>query len=242
MKKIWLTSLVCTSALCIGAGFPTDSKENPVVPKISDKVKKSLQAGDYKPKDFSHLIGMKGFSKELLELHFGLYNGYVKNTNALNQRLKELEKAGKSRTPDYAGLKRMYGWEFDGMRLHEYYFGNLGGTGKLDKNSMLHQAIVKQFGSYEAWMQDFKATGLIKGVGWAILYQDPRTGKLTNAWINEHDVGHLAGAQPLLVMDVWEHAYITEYGTNRADYINAFFQNIDWEVVQKRFYGAPTAD
>ena len=189
----------------------------------------------YKAKDYTNLLGMNGFSDDLLTQHFTLYQGYVKNTNTLNDKLEALMKGGKDRTPDYAGLKRMYGWEFDGMRLHEYYFENLGGKSPLDPKSDLYKALVDQYGSYEKWKQDFAATGLIRGIGWAILYEDRHTGRLTNTWVNDHNLGHLAGAKPLLVMDVWEHAYITEYGLNRGKYIEAFFKNIDWDVVGKRF-------
>jgi len=189
----------------------------------------------YKAKDYTNLLGMNGFSDDLLTQHFTLYQGYVKNTNTLNDKLEALMKGGKDRTPDYAGLKRMYGWEFDGMRLHEYYFENLGGKSPLDPKSDLCKALVDQYGSYEKWKQDFAATGLIRGIGWAILYEDRHTGRLTNTWVNDHNLGHLAGAKPLLVMDVWEHAYITEYGLNRGKYIEAFFKNIDWDVVGKRF-------
>lgn len=192
-------------------------------------------AQDYRAKNFESLYGMKGFSSDLLKQHFTLYQGYVKNTNILNQKLEELTKSGKARSPEYAGLKRMYGWEFDGMRLHELYFENLGGKTPLAKGSDLYTAIEQEFGSYENWKKDFEATGLIKGIGWAVLYEDRRTGKLTNTWINEHNLGHLAGSKPLLVMDVWEHAYITEYGLDRAQYIDAFFNNIDWDMVGKRF-------
>jgi superoxide dismutase, Fe-Mn family len=189
----------------------------------------------YVAKDYSNLIGMEGFSKDLLTMHFKLYQGYVKNTNALNKKIAQMVAEERDRTLDFAGLKRMYGWEFDGMRLHEYYFDNLGGNGEIDSESDLYKAIAKQYGSYDKWKKDFEATGLIKGIGWAVLYKDPHTGRLTNVWINEHDLGHLAGAKPLLIMDVFEHAYITEYGLDRGKYIQAFFKNIDWGVVQKRF-------
>jgi len=147
-------------------------------------------AAPYQAKDFSHLYGMKGFSDALLSQHFTLYQGYVKNTNKLHVKLDEMSKVGQDRTPDFAGLKRMYGWEFDGMRLHEYYFENLGGKAALDSSSNLYKAIVDQYGSFDQWKKDFAATGLIRGVGWAILYRDSRTGKLTNAWISEHNLGH----------------------------------------------------
>ncbi len=194
-----------------------------------------VAAQEYRAKNFDELYGMKGFSSDLLKQHFTLYQGYVKNTNILDQKLAELTKSGKERSPEYAGLKRMYGWEFDGMRLHELYFENLGGKTPISKGSDLYKAIEQEFGSYENWKKDFEATGLIKGIGWAVLYEDRRTGKLTNTWINEHNLGHLAGSKPLLVMDVWEHAYITEYGLDRAQYIDAFFNNIDWDMVGKRF-------
>ncbi len=190
---------------------------------------------NYAAKDFTNLYGMDGFSKDLLSMHFKLYAGYVKNTNTLRQKLAQMSADGKDTSLDFSGLKRMYGWEYDGMRLHEYYFENLGGKGSLSSKTDLYKALANQFGSYEKWKKDFEATGSIRGIGWAILYLDLRTGKLTNAWINEHDLGHLAGATPLLVMDVFEHAYITEYGLDRGKYIEAFFKNINWDVVQKRF-------
>jgi Fe-Mn family superoxide dismutase len=121
------------------------------------------------------------------------------------------------------------------MRLHELYFENLGGHDALDKADPLFQKIVKDFGSWEAWKKSFVSTGLIRGIGWVILYSDPQTGRLINTWINEHDLGHLAGGAPLLVMDVFEHAYITQYGLDRAKYISAFFDNIHWEKVSQRY-------
>ena len=200
-----------------------------------EKNGKVVEKKEYVAKDYSNLIGMEGFSDDLLNMHFKLYQGYVKNTNALNEKLAQMVAGGRARTPDFAGLKRMYGWEFDGMRLHEYYFENLGGSDELDPESDLYKAMVQQYGSYDKWKKDFEATGLIKGIGWAVLYKDPHTGRLTNVWINEHDLGHLAGSKPLLIMDVFEHAYITEYGLDRGKYIQSFFKNIDWGVVQKRF-------
>ena len=143
-------------------------------------------------------------------------------------------KEGKVGSPEYSELKRRMGFEFNGMRLHEYYFDNLGGKGVLDKSSKLGRKLTEDFGSYEAWEEDFKGTGKMRGIGWTILYQDNVTGKLLNQWINEHETGHLAGCIPLLVMDVFEHAFITDYGLKRADYINAFFKNVNWDVVTGR--------
>ena len=188
----------------------------------------------YTAKDYSHLIGMEGFSETLLRNHFTLYQGYVTNTNKLMDSLAAMVKEGKVGTPEYAELKRRMGFEFNGMRLHEYYFDNLGGKGALDKSGKFGKKLAVDFGSYEDWERDFKGTGTMRGIGWAILYQDNVTGKLMNQWINEHETGHLAGCIPLLVMDVFEHAFITDYQLKRADYIEAFFKNINWGVVENR--------
>jgi len=188
----------------------------------------------YEAKDYTHLIGMEGFSETLLRNHFTLYQGYVTNTNKLLDLLGQMPKEGKTGTPEYAELKRRMGFEFDGMRLHEYYFENLGGKGDLGQSVKLRDRLARDFGSYEAWEADFKGTGTMRGIGWAILYQDDVTGRLINQWINEHETGHLAGCLPILVMDVFEHAFMIDYGLKRADYIETFFKNIKREAVESR--------
>jgi Fe-Mn family superoxide dismutase len=188
----------------------------------------------YEAKDYSKLIGMEGFSETLLKNHFTLYQGYVTNTNKLMDTLATMLKDGKVGTPEYAELKRRMGWEFNGMRLHEYYFDNLGSKAALDKSGKLAKKLAENFVSYEDWEKDFRGTGTMRGIGWVILYQDNVSGKLFNQWINEHDVGHPAGCVPILVMDVFEHAFITDYGLKRADYIEVFFKNINWAVVEGR--------
>ncbi|MCX6010927.1 MAG: Fe-Mn family superoxide dismutase [Chloroflexi bacterium] len=188
----------------------------------------------YTAKDYSALIGMKGFSETMLKNHFTLYQGYVTNTNKLWDIMTAMLKEGKTGTPEYAELKRRFGFEFNGMRLHEYYFGNLGGKKPADKTGALAKKLAAAYGSYDGWEQDFKATGAMRGIGWVILYQDNTNGWLFNQWINEHEVGHPAGCAPILVMDVFEHAFMLDYGLKRADYIAAFFQNIDWAVVAGR--------
>lgn len=193
---------------------------------------------DFKPKDYSHLIGMPGFSNYALNTHFTLYHGYVKNANLLLDKLRKLSELGQQKTPEYAEMKRRLGWEFDGMRLHELYFENLGGTEPLPSSSTLYQSIEKNFGSYDHWKEDFIGTGLMRGIGWAVLYQDPISGALVNTWINEHDLGHLAGGTPLLIMDVFEHAYMPDYSLDRAKYIDAFFKNINWKPVNQRYQAA----
>lgn len=189
----------------------------------------------YEQKDYDRLLGTAGFSDQLLKNHFTLYGGYVTNVNKLSDSLAALTKEGKSGLPEYAELKRRFGWEFDGMRLHELYFDNMVKDGSLPgSKSGLYQKIEKDFGSFENWEKDFRVTGAVRGVGWAILYFDAEADRLFNVWINEHDTGHFAGCKPLLVMDVFEHAFMLDYGTKRADYIEAFFKAIDWEVVEKR--------
>ncbi|MBZ0156903.1 MAG: Fe-Mn family superoxide dismutase [Alphaproteobacteria bacterium] len=188
----------------------------------------------YTAKDYGKLIGMEGFSETLLKNHFTLYQGYVTNTNKVLDALAGMLQEGKTATPEYAELKRRLGWEFDGMRLHEYYFENLGGKGGIDRNGKLANKMAEDFGSYEAWEKDFKATGSMRGIGWAVLYQDTVSGRLINFWINEHDVAHPAGCNPILIMDVFEHAFMIDYGLKRPDYIEAFFKNIDWSAAEGR--------
>jgi len=174
----------------------------------------------FDPKNYDHLIGLAGFSDQLLKNHFTLYQGYVTNTNKLIDILEAMEKEGKYATPEFAELNRRLGWEFNGMRLHELYFGNMTKTPtQLQPNSDLAQKLkVNWFNSLENWEKDFRAMAAMRGIG----------------WIDEHNTGHFAGATPLLVMDVFEHAFMLDYGLKRADYIEAFVKAIDWSVVEKR--------
>ncbi|AKG53659.1 superoxide dismutase [Dehalogenimonas sp. WBC-2] len=191
-------------------------------------------SSSYTAQDFGKLLGMEGFSDTLLNNHFTLYQGYVKNTNKLVELIGSLAKDIKSDSPEYAELQRRFAFEWNGMRLHEYYFGNLGGGGTPSPTSKLVSKLVDTFGSFEAWQKDFHATGALRGVGWVVLFVDLQTGRLFNSWINLHESGHLIGCQPILVMDVWEHAYMVDYGLKRVDYMNAFFKNIDWLVCEAR--------
>jgi len=203
-------------------------------PKSLFAQKRKEEKMAYTAKDYSKLIGMEGFSETLLKNHFTLYQGYVTNTNKLADTLAQMLKEGRAATPEYAELKRRFGWEFNGMRLHEYYFENLGGRGAIDKNGKLAKKIAESFGSYEDWEKDFRGVGTMRGIGWAVLYQDPTSGRLFNCWINEHDGGHLAGCNPIFIMDVFEHAFMIDYGLKRPDYIAAFFKNIDWKAAEAR--------
>jgi superoxide dismutase, Fe-Mn family len=188
----------------------------------------------YTAKDYSSLIGMPGFSETLLKNHFTLYQGYVTNTNKLVDTLDAMLKDGKTATPEYAEMTRRFGWEFDGMRLHEYYFENLGGKAPMAAGGKFAAKLAAEFGSVENWEKDFRAVGAMRGIGWAVLYQDSATGRLFNVWINEHDGGHLAGCTPILIMDVFEHAFMIDYGLKRPDYIAAFFANVNWAAAEAR--------
>lgn len=231
-RQALFLSILFFSNIFIHPMLLADSKKN-------DKI--IYKAIDYTAKDFTHLIGMPGFDEKLLKMHFTLYNGYVKNTNLLIKLIRDLALDGQDRAYPYQALKRRFGWEFDGMRLHEMYFSNLGGNRPMEKSTSLYKLLIRDFGSYDKWKQDFIATGLMRGIGWAILYFDPVADRLFNTWINEHDLGHLAGGHPILVMDVWEHAYMPQYGLDRAAYIDAFFKNINWDEVQTRFHYGVTA-
>jgi Fe-Mn family superoxide dismutase len=188
----------------------------------------------YTAKEYTGLIGMPGFSETLLKNHFTLYQGYVTNTNKVLEVLELMLKEGKTATPEFAELKRRLGWEFNGMRLHELYFENLGGASPLAANGKLAGEMAESFGGIELWEKDFRGVGAMRGVGWAVLYQDAATGRLINFWVNEHDVAHPAGCAPILIMDVFEHAFMLDYGLKRADYIEAFFRNINWAAAEAR--------
>ena len=196
--------------------------------------------GTYKARQFN-LSKLNGISDETLDVHFKLYEGYVKETNNLTEKINEFIKDGKvdqEEMPAYSELTRRLGFEYNGMVLHEYYFDNLksgGGAGDPEKNSRFSQAAESVFGSYEIWKSDFVGIGKMRGVGWAICYQNPDNGRLSNHWITLHETGTIAGFSPILVMDVWEHAYLLDYKpAERPKYIEAFFSNIDWREVESR--------
>jgi Fe-Mn family superoxide dismutase len=192
----------------------------------------------YSAKDFSHLIGMQGISETMLKNHFKLYQGYVTNTNELLEKIHTQAPEGKP-SPDFSELARRLGFEFSGMRLHEYYFGNLiKGGKKFDDSLPLAKKIEDQFGDFETWEKNFIAVGSMRGVGWAILYYDVQNDSLINVWVNEHHVNNFPGCTPILVMDVWEHAFTQDYQLDRASYIKAFMQNVNWEEVNNRFIDA----
>ncbi len=194
-----------------------------------------MTAFKYELRSFD-LKGLNGISDAQLEVHFKLYAGYVTNTNTLNEQLAELEAAGKIGTPTWAELKRRMGWEVNGKVLHELYFGNLTRSPKpLDADSTFGRKVTEAFGSVDAWKKNMTSTATMRGIGWVIAYQDPTTGRITNHWITEHEMGHPAGFRPILVLDMWEHAFMVDYKpADKAKYIEAFFSNVDWAAAQAR--------
>lgn len=182
----------------------------------------------YEVKDFSHLLGTPGFGDILLNNHFTLYKGYVDNANKM---FAQLDKDNEDMV--YMELKRRLGWEINGVKLHELYFENLTKE-KTEPSLAVKSLIEKNFGSMENWDKATRRNGMTRGIGWVLLVQDKDTGEVFNTWVGEHNVGNLVNANILLVMDMWEHAYMVEYGLKKADYIAAFINAINWNVVEER--------
>lgn len=191
------------------------------------------------PKTFN-LHGLRGISDTTVDMHLALYEGYVKATNELNEQISNFLKDGQlepSEKHAYSELTRRLGYEYNGMVLHEYYFGNItpGGSESPGRHSLFAQAAENSYGSVEQWKADFSGVGMLRGVGWAICYLNPTSRRLSNHWISLHERGHVAGFIPVLVMDVWEHAYLLDYKpSERAAYIDAFFSNTNWKVIDQR--------
>jgi superoxide dismutase, Fe-Mn family len=193
----------------------------------------------YAPQDFSKVRGLTGISDRQIEEHLKLYEGYVKRTNTLTEKLFALCNEGKASGADpvYAELTRRLGFEYDGMINHEYYFANMVGGAQAEPpaGGKLRKTLEASFGKYDTWLADIRAIATMPGVGWAITFQDPKTGWLSNHWITLHQDGVPSGFLPILVLDGWEHAFMRDYlATERAKYVDAFFKNINWEACEKR--------
>ena len=199
-----------------------------------------MKMGDAYDVTSFNLNGLTGISDRTLEMHMQLYEGYVKAANQLKTQIGAMLSDGQidqEEMPAYSELTRRLGFEYNGMVLHEYYFENLtkDGTKNPGQGSAFVKAAEASFGTYDRWKLDFSSVGKMRGVGWAICYVNPHNGRLSNHWISLHENGNIAGFIPALVMDVWEHAYLLDYKpSERAAYIEAFFCNIDWKLVEKR--------
>lgn len=188
---------------------------------------------DFVPEKNKFTKDLPGLTLKMLQEHYKLYEGYVKKTNEIQTKLETADKSEANGVFSYIGeLKRQETFAVNGMRLHEVYFGHLGGNG--EPKGKLVKMIEKDFGSLENWKIDMIATGLAAR-GWAITAFDLKDNRLHNYGSDAHNVGAVWGAIPIIVLDVYEHAYFMDYGVNRKDYINSFFQNLDWGFANKIF-------
>jgi len=217
------------------APLPEARRRSTPQEKPEAEIARESRTDRFAARDFTGLLGMAGFSDGMLKNHFELYQGYVKNANMLLGEQERLTAENKLDTPASAELRRRFGWEYDSIRLHEYYFENLTKSPKpLDEGSHLLARMKEDFGSFENWKKDFQAVGSMRGIGWVILYHDPLRNRLINAWITEHDAGHFVACTPIVIMDVFEHAYMLDYGIKKAGYIEAFFKNLNWDAATAR--------
>jgi Fe-Mn family superoxide dismutase len=183
------------------------------------------------------IVSLKGISAKNVEEHLKLYAGYVKHANLIVEKIGEYMADSEKNAYVLGELQRRFGFEFNGMRNHEYYFRSLeGGAKPLPKNSKLKEAIGKQAPSFDVWLAGFKAVALTRGIGWAVLYYDKQTSQLMHAWVEEQHLGQLNGLNWILGIDMWEHAYVYDYPTSeKKKYVEAFFENLNWEVIEENF-------
>ena len=188
------------------------------------------------PKNYRHLLGRTPFSKTQLSAHFKLYEGYVTKLNEILGKLGKADRLGANYSfGEYSELKRREPVAYNGMVLHELYFDALGRAGRTRPEESVKEQIAEAFGGWNDWLKDMKAAAS-SCHGWALLVFDPVEKKLkTNMVQSEHHVGLFANAPILIALDVWEHAYTIQFGINKADYLKAFFDSLDWEVVSRRF-------
>ncbi|KKR47528.1 MAG: Manganese/iron superoxide dismutase-like protein [Parcubacteria group bacterium GW2011_GWA1_40_21] len=180
---------------------------------------------------------LKGISAKNIEEHLKLYAGYVKNSNLILEKIEEMPKDAEKNAYATSELQRRFGFEFCGMRNHEYYFRLLeGGAKSLDDKSPLREKITETWGSFENWLTRFKTVATTRGIGWAVLFYDPQTKSLLNAWVDEHHLGNLSGLSFIMGIDMWEHSFMIDYlPSQKKEYISAFFENINWDVAEENF-------
>jgi len=185
----------------------------------------------YQEKTFN-LNLVQELSQEQIQIHLGLYAGYVKNTNTLLTQIESL-KSNVDNQIIVSELQRRLGFEFNGMRLHELYFEQISdGKKDLDSNSNLSKLIDSQFGSLEEYLKDIQRVSSMRGIGWVITYLDQN--QLINTWVSDHELGQLA-TQPIFVLDMWEHAFMVDFRpATKADYVKAYISNINWNNIEKR--------
>ncbi len=179
---------------------------------------------------------LTGISEKNIEEHLKLYAGYVKNANLIVEKLEEYKKDSEKYAYELGELTRRFSFEYNGIRNHELYFSQFeGGKNELSDGN-LKSALLTQYGSFENFLNTFKGVAMTRGVGWAMLYHDSEVGKFIIQWIDEQHLGHLGGLSPILALDMWEHSYVYDYPTSeKKKYVEAFFENLNWSIVEKRF-------
>jgi Fe-Mn family superoxide dismutase len=190
----------------------------------------------FKTKTFN--IGeLAGISAKTIEEHLKLYKGYVTNANTIFNKLYEMKSEPEKNAYALAELQRRLGFEFGGMRNHEYYFESLSeGKKEINKEGKLYKKIEEDWGSFETFLAHFKFVAMTRGVGWAMLYFDKENNKLITTWINEQHIGHLAGLPLVMALDMWEHSYYLDYTpAEKKNYIEAFFSNLNWSAIENNF-------
>ncbi len=190
----------------------------------------------YPTKTFN-LPVLTGLSEKQIRVHLGLYEGYVKNANLIMEKLGAV-RAGTLELDSYivAELRRRFAFEFDGMRMHEYYFSQFEGEKSGSEESALAKAAAEKYGSGEKFLAHIREVAGTRGTGWVVVYLDPAMKMLHTVFVADHEVGQLAGLPVLLALDMWEHAFMVDYvPAEKKNYIDAFFANLNWSVVEKRF-------
>lgn len=184
-----------------------------------------------KPLKYKSLPGLS--EKQLSEHHSVLYAGYVKKINEINQKMESAPPADANATFSLIReLKLEETFALNAIKLHEGYFDNMGGDGQA--KGSVKDVLSKDFGSFEKWEEQFRALG-IAARGWVVLAYDLEDGKLHNYLCDVHNQGGVWGAIPILILDVYEHAYFLDYGTGRKAYIETFMKTIDWKEVDSRY-------
>lgn len=182
---------------------------------------------------------LKGISAKTIEEHLKLYTGYVKHANLVLEKIQELKKDAEKNAYALAEVNRRFGFEFNGMRNHEVYFRSFEGGAKPLAASALRAAIAEHWGSFENWLTEFKSIALTRGIGWAMLFYDPVSKQLLNAWVDEQHLGQLQNCALILGLDMWEHSYVADYQpSGKKNYVEDFFVNLNWEVIETNFVAA----
>lgn len=191
----------------------------------------------YSSKTFN-LSTLKGISDKQMKVHLALYESYVKHVNLIMEKIKTLKEAdAEGNAYLIAELRRRFAFEFDGMRLHEYYFEQFeGGQTSLTEGGALAVTARAKYGSGENFIKHIREVAGTRGIGWVVVSGDSRANTIHTVFVNDHELGQLAGLPILLALDLWEHAYMVDYPpSEKKNYIDAFFANLNWSVVEKRF-------